>query len=93
MMQRRFSPGGNLPFSGRGSSQEADDLALHWAVASCGQIQMTARNSLDGHVYGRGKPPYLVCSATGFRYPKAGMVWVDGRPYIPDFAPSSKESF
>lgn len=93
MTQTLYSPGGNLPFSGRGASQEAGELALNWAVASCGQIQFTSRYSLSGFVYGRGRPPYLVCAATGFRYPQGEMAWVDGRPYIPDFAPSAKDSF
>jgi hypothetical protein len=88
-----WSPGALVPFSGRGSTQEADETALDWAIASNGRIQFTERYRLDQFAYGRGRPPYGRCAATGYLYPRGQMVAVDGKIYIPDFAPSSKDSF
>jgi hypothetical protein len=82
-----------VPFSGRGASHEADALTLNWAIASGGAIQLTRRLPLHGFAYGYGRPPYATCAASGYRYPRRDMTMVDGRLYIPAFAPAPKESF
>ncbi|MGV3613836.1 MAG: hypothetical protein ACO1SV_00755 [Fimbriimonas sp.] len=86
----RFSPGGLVPFSGRGSSDESDAVSLHWAVASNGLVQRTERGRLDDFVWERGRPPYGRCAVSGYRAPQASMVRVDGAWYIPAFAPAPK---
>jgi hypothetical protein len=86
-------PGSLVPFSGRGSTQEADGTALDWAIASNGMIHFGERYRLDQFAYGRGRPPYGRCAATGYLYPRSQMTTVDGKIYIPTFAPTSKDSF
>lgn len=88
-----WSPGAIVPFSGRGSSNESDSTALDWAIASNGMIQFTERYRLGQFVWSHGRPPYIRCAATGYRAPESHMTWVDGLPYIPAFAPASKDSF
>ena len=88
-----FSPGALVPFSGRGSNQEAEEIAGNWAQASNGLIQYTARYTLRNFVWTRGRPPYGHCAASGYLAPTSSMVAVDGQLYIPEFAPKPKDSF
>lgn len=86
-----FSPGSLIPFSGRGSSNESQAVALNWAVASQGIVQFTHRPRLADFIWDRGAPPYARCSASGYLASQAAMLLVDGCWYIADFAPRSKE--
>jgi len=85
------SPGALIQSDSAGSTGQPNDYFQNWEIASNGLVSFAI--NYEEFYWQLGRPPYATCYITGYKAPRAMMVQVDGKWYLPEFVPVSRFQF